>query len=105
MGFSIASISKLRSTASQFSEAAVSGATALKSAEDALQRLENNISGYGVDNSLANLYNGLSVNGNKVIKLLNDISAFIIQQTSTYSTAATEASTDLQKVNANLENI
>ena len=105
MGFKIESISNMTNIANNLSTVSTQATSKLTQTSTALDELVSNVKGSGIDTTLNSLKSGINDTGNKAVTLLNDISAFISSQTTSYVTNEENVVSELGAIDSALEGL
>lgn len=105
MGFKIESISNMTTIANNLSTVSTEATAKLTQTSTALDELVSNVKGSGIDTTLNSLKSGVNDIGNKAVTLLNDVSAFITSQTSSYVTNEETVVNELGAIDTALEGL
>lgn len=105
MGFKIESISNMTTIANNLSTVSTEATAKLTQTSTALDELVSNVKGSGIDTTLNSLKSGVTDTGNKAVTLLNEVSAFITSQTSSYVTNEETVVSELGAIDSALEGL
>lgn len=103
MGFKIASLEQLKTTASKLDQYSVEAEAESKKVIEAVEGLSSSISGMGVSESLQTLNNSINNNTTQAVNALKYVSSFITSQVGSYAQTEDDANSTLSNVQSILD--